>query len=62
VSHPKITATCPSCGARLVLRTNHQSGSQFMGCERWPECHYTRPLPESVRMRLAGEPTLPGFE
>ena len=35
---------CPSCGAgRLSLRTA-RSGGAFIGCSRYPECRYTRPL------------------
>ncbi len=35
---------CPSCGTgRLALKTA-RSGGAFIGCSRYPECRYTRPL------------------
>ncbi len=49
---------CPDCGDRLVVRTNKATGSQFLGCANWPECRHTEPIPEALRMRLAGQPTL----
>ena len=36
---------CPRCGADLVERTaknGHNRGAKFLGCSRYPECHYTR--------------------
>ena len=56
--------TCPECGPAtpLIERTNSVNGSTFLGCSRYPECTYTRSIPESWRMRRAGEATLPGFE
>ena len=39
---------CPRCGAPLVIRTAKKgpnSGSQFLGCSRYPDCRYTRNLP-----------------
>lgn len=36
---------CPRCGADLVERTaksGPNAGSKFLGCSRYPECHYTR--------------------
>ena len=52
--------TCPKCGAgtRLIVRKNRQNGSYFLGCPRYPECDYTESLPEGVRMKLLGHPTL----
>ena len=36
---------CPRCGADLVERTaknGHNRGAKFLGCSRYPKCHYTR--------------------
>lgn len=63
-----IDINCPEClvsgfGPRpLVQRTNRSSGSEFLGCSRFPECQYTQKIPEWVLMRRAGAATLPGFE
>ena len=42
----------------LVVRTNRQNGQQFLGCPNWPECDYTRPIPDCIKMRLSGAPEL----
>ena len=58
-----IEKRCPECNqALLVRRTNRTTGHDFWGCERWPECGHTEPLPEYVRLREAGAAPLPGFE
>ena len=39
------TTTCPTCGSALVLRTARKgpgAGRQFLGCEGYPRCRYTR--------------------
>jgi len=56
-----VNRTCPNCGKRLVLRQNRSTKSWFLGCEMWPECEYTEPLPEVVKLELAGAQRLPGF-
>ncbi len=57
--------TCPLCGGRLLVKTNRETQHQFLGCERFSltGCTYTEPrIPEGIRMRLMGAPTLPGME
>lgn len=62
-----IDINCPEClesgfGPRLmVIRTNRVSGSEFLGCERYPECQHTQPLPEWILMERAGAERLPGW-
>lgn len=29
---------CPECSATMVLRENNETGNEFWGCTRWPEC------------------------
>jgi len=55
--------TCPKCGpvARLLVRTNTQTGGQFLGCENYPTCNFTEPLSEDLKMELLGASRLPGF-
>lgn len=53
-----IEKRCPECGAGLVVRTNRENDSQFIGCMAWPNCTHTEAIPESLRMRLMGAPGL----
>ena len=58
----EVSKTCPKCAPdRLVVRTNHQTSVDFLGCENWPDCKYTEPLPLDMELRRAGVATLPGF-
>lgn len=52
--------SCPDCGPAtlLVVRTNSKTKNQFLGCSNYPDCRYTQPLPESVKMRLMEYKTL----
>ena len=51
------TIICPNCSpmVKLIVRTNGQNGSQFLGCPNWPACDHTQAIPESWLMRLAGQ-------
>lgn len=51
----RITKTCPRCGWRLTIRRNRETGEEFLGCTSWPDCAYTEPLPEHIRLRRAGQ-------
>jgi ssDNA-binding Zn-finger/Zn-ribbon topoisomerase 1 len=42
-----------------MVRTNRKTETQFLGCDRWPECKHTEPIPETLLMRLTGAPELP---
>jgi ssDNA-binding Zn-finger/Zn-ribbon topoisomerase 1 len=53
---------CPRCDGRLVIRTNRENGSHFLGCTGWPACDVTKKIPETARMRALGAPELPLFE
>jgi ssDNA-binding Zn-finger/Zn-ribbon topoisomerase 1 len=61
---PTLSIPCPACAESgrghtlLVVRVNRKTGTEFLACPEWPECTYTQPIPESVLMRLAGQPTL----
>ena len=37
---------CPNCGKNLIVRRNRKSGKRFVGCEGYPECRITYPLPQ----------------
>jgi ssDNA-binding Zn-finger/Zn-ribbon topoisomerase 1 len=49
---------CEECGAVMVVRTNRQNGGQFLGCRDWPDCTYTRKIPESWIMKRDGQEQL----
>ena len=53
---------CPRCRSLLVIRTNRANQSQFFGCTSWPECEFTEPIPEYVKLRRQGNQPLPGME
>ncbi|MEW6637657.1 MAG: DNA topoisomerase I [Actinomycetota bacterium] len=37
---------CPNCGRNLIVRRNRRSRKRFAGCEGYPECRTTYPLPQ----------------
>lgn len=55
---------CPQegCNGRLIIRQNRKTLSHFLGCENWPNCLHTEPLPEDVKMVAMGAMKLPGME
>ena len=63
----QVEVYCPWCknegrgAVKLVIRTNRQSGNQFLGCPNWRRCEYTQPIPESIRMEAIGASRLPGM-
>lgn len=64
----EIQKNCPECLEQglpdIPMRElqNTRTGGRFLGCTRFPDCKHTEPIPESVRMRRSGAPTLPGFD
>lgn len=50
-----IVKPCKRCGATLVIRVNRATDEEFLGCPRWPECQYTEPLPEAIKLRRQGQ-------
>ena len=50
-----ITKPCPRCGKPLVERVNRETQKPFWGCSQYPQCTYTQPVPESVKLRKAGQ-------
>jgi DNA topoisomerase-1 len=37
---------CPESDHNLIIRRNRKSGKRFVGCEGYPECRVTYPLPQ----------------
>ena len=48
---------CPHCNPprKLIVKTNKQNDNQFLGCPNFPNCDYTRGIPETWKMRAAGQ-------
>ncbi|MBN1133614.1 MAG: DNA topoisomerase I [Methanosarcinaceae archaeon] len=42
----KIIGTCQECGSDLMVRRS-KKGSRFIGCEGYPDCGFSLPLPKS---------------
>ncbi|WP_049902541.1 DNA topoisomerase [Halococcus agarilyticus] len=42
----KTLGPCPDCGAALLVRRSRH-GSYFVGCDGYPDCEFTLPLPSS---------------
>jgi DNA topoisomerase-1 len=42
----KIIGKCPDCGCDLIVRRSRR-GSRFIGCEGYPGCTFSLPLPKS---------------
>jgi DNA topoisomerase-1 len=42
----KIIGKCPDCGCDLIVRRSRR-GSRFIGCEGYPDCTFSLPLPKS---------------
>lgn len=59
----EVNVFCPFCELqiKLIVRTNRQNGSQFLGCPNWPECKHTQQIPIDIVLRLQGAQPLPGF-
>ena len=44
---------CPDCGERLLIRRS--SGSPFVGCDGYPSCEFTLPLPDDGEPEITDE-------
>lgn len=44
-----IIGTCPECGSELFVATS-QRGKRFVGCQNYPTCKFSLPLPRSGRV------------
>lgn len=59
----KPVKKCPRCETgQLVIKTNHITRTQFLGCTEYPYCQHTEPLPPDILLRAQGAPTLPGMD
>ncbi len=50
----KILGPCPECGADLLVRKSRY-GSYFVGCDGYPDCEYTLPLPSTGKPLILDE-------
>ncbi|WP_305063945.1 DNA topoisomerase I [Methanococcoides sp.] len=42
----KVIGECPDCGSKLMVRRSKR-GSRFIGCNGYPDCNFSLPLPKS---------------
>ncbi len=45
----KIIGICPKCGSKLMVMRS-KKGSRFIGCEGYPECNFSLPLPRGGKV------------
>lgn len=57
----QVNKFCPN-GHPFVVRQNRDDGSLFLGCSKYPECRETDEIPVSLKLRMQGARTLPGFD
>jgi DNA topoisomerase-1 len=50
----RTVGECPECGGDLVIRKSRQ-GSYFIGCDSYPDCTYTLPLPSTGKPLILEE-------
>ncbi|MFB6154946.1 MAG: DNA topoisomerase I [Haloferacaceae archaeon] len=50
----KTVGTCPECGDDLLVRKS-RNGSYFVGCDGYPDCRYTLPLPSTGKPLILEE-------
>jgi ssDNA-binding Zn-finger/Zn-ribbon topoisomerase 1 len=44
-----VNKICPDCEENLVVRVNRQNGKLFLGCINYPDCNYTRSIPNDLK-------------
>ncbi len=47
---------CPKCGGDLCVKTSAKTRGTFVGCNNWPDCDVTYPLPPNARYEECEEP------
>ncbi|MEM4781882.1 MAG: DNA topoisomerase I [Halalkalicoccus sp.] len=50
----KTLGPCPDCGSDLLVRRSRR-GSYFVGCDGYPDCEYTLPLPNTGKPLILDE-------
>lgn len=48
-----LDETCPKCGSQLVYRNSRYG--KFIGCSKYPECDYTRPITLGIKCPKCNE-------
>ncbi len=56
VPNPRV---CPQCGSKVGIRIGRFGG--FIGCEKYPDCRYTRPFPGQERPEMPEGETQPSL-
>jgi len=53
LTEERTLGKCPRCGSNLVIKRSKKS--RFVGCEAYPNCSFTLPLPQSGRIIITKE-------
>jgi DNA topoisomerase-1 len=51
----RALGSCPACGSQLRILKAKKSGKRFVGCDNYPECRITYPLPQFGMVVPTGE-------
>lgn len=57
VKENEIEEPCPECGAG-TLKVRRKGMRAFLGCDQYPRCKATKPLPEGVRLEKKVQPVV----
>jgi DNA topoisomerase I len=55
VTEKELEEPCPNCGEGK-LTVKRRGVRAFLGCDRYPKCKFTKPLPEGVRVERKVQP------
>ncbi|HPD30162.1 MAG TPA: type I DNA topoisomerase [Phycisphaerae bacterium] len=57
VKETEIEEPCPECGVG-TLKVRGRGIKTFLGCDQYPRCKVTKPLPEGVRLERKAQPAV----
>jgi len=52
----KSFGKCPKCGKNLRMVIAQKSGKRFVGCEGYPSCDFSLPLPQQGSIEILDTP------
>ena len=59
----RLDKTCPKCSkGTTVKRINKSTGTEFVGCDQFPDCKYSKDWNPKTRRRIAYWPTHKGMD
>ncbi|MBD3312414.1 DNA topoisomerase I [archaeon] len=52
IHESRVVGSCLKCGKDMVIITSKRTGKRFIGCEGYPNCHNSYPLPQHGLLRI----------